>query len=121
MRTPSAATPRAVLALVGFVAVAPSVACRGALRDGEAEFAKGQYPQAKQTLAAIENESLGWNEAKRAEFALYRGLTFAALGDRSRAAAWLHEAKVVQDEHPGALGYDDVRRLAIATDAVAFP
>ena len=69
------------------------VACRGALAKGEAEFKRARYPSAKQVFASLEEEMRARDAATRAEYALYRGLTLAALGDRARAALWLHEAK----------------------------
>ena len=93
----------------------------GPLVEGEARSGNGQYPEAKQTLAALEGESRAWNEASRAEYALYRGLTLLALGDRGRGSAWLREAKAVEDAHPGTLPYDAVRRLGVAVEANEVP
>jgi hypothetical protein len=102
---------------VGFVAVG----CAGPLSDGEDAFRKGWYPEAKQTFAGLEGESRSWDDAERAEYALYRGLTLAALGDRGAAAWWLRRAKAVEDAHPGALVDDDARRLAVASNENALP
>jgi hypothetical protein len=98
-----------------------AVACAGPLSDGEVAFRKGWYPEAKQAFAGLEDESRSWDEAQRAEYALYRGLTLAALGDRGAAAAWLREAKALEDAHPGALLAEDARRLAVASDENALP
>ena len=108
--------------MVAVVALAlGAVGCAGPLGEGEAQFRKGRYPEAKQTLAKLEGESRDWADAERAEYALYRGLTFAALGDRGAAAVWLRKATLFEEAHPGALIEDDARRLAVARDANAFP
>jgi hypothetical protein len=92
-------------------------ACSGPLADAEAQFTKGQYPAAHQALLALEADSRDWSDPERAEYALYRGLTLNALGDRGRASLWLREAKAVEDEHPGSLPYRDARRLAVALES----
>jgi hypothetical protein len=92
------------------------VSCGGALAEGKSEFNKGRYPEAKQTLASLESDSRAWNDAKRAEYALYRGLTLAALGDRGPAEVWLREAKAIEDVHPGSLSHEDGHRLKVGLD-----
>ncbi len=93
------------------------IACGGALVEGESQFKKGRYPEAKQTFAALESESRSYNDAKRAEYALYRGLTLGALGDRAQAGVWLREAKAIEDAHPGSLSVTDGQRLKLALEA----
>jgi hypothetical protein len=93
------------------------VACGGPLSEGESQFGKGRYPEAKQTFLGLEGESRTWADAKRAEYALYRGLTHAALGDRAQAGVWLREAKAIEDAHPGALSHDDGQRLRVGLEA----
>ena len=91
-------------------------ACGGALTEGESQFKKGRYPEAKQTLASLERDSRSWNDARRAEYALYRGLTFEALGDRAQAGVWLREAKAIEDVRPGSLSREDGQRLKVGLD-----
>jgi hypothetical protein len=97
------------------------LACGGALSEGESEFGKGRYPEAKQTFALLEAESRTWGDSKRAEYALYRGLTHAALGDRAQAGIWLREAKAIQDAHPGALSHEDEQRLRVGLETNDVP
>lgn len=97
-----------VLALVG---------CAGPLSRSEAQFAEGRYPDAKQSLMLLEAESRSWNDAGRAEYALYRGLTHAALGGRDQAAVWLREAKAIEDAHPNSLSPEDAQRLRVGMDS----
>jgi hypothetical protein len=85
----------------------------------ESQFAEGRYPEAKQALLSLEAESRTWTDGKRAEYALYRGLTHAALGDREQAGVWLREAKAIEDTHAGSLSRDDSQRLQVAVDGLA--
>jgi hypothetical protein len=94
------------------------VACASALADGRAQFDKGRYPEARQTFVAAEAESRAWSDAKRAEYALYRGLTHAALGDKAAAGVWLGEAKAIVDTHPSALSAEDAERLKLGLDGI---
>jgi hypothetical protein len=103
------------LAAVVFLSLALA-GCGGALDDGRAQFAKGRYPEAKQTFASLDYDSLRWDDARRAEYALYRGLTEAALGDRAHASVWLREAKAIEDARPGSLSPQDAHRLKIGLE-----
>jgi hypothetical protein len=96
-------------------------ACGGALAEGESEFKKGRYPEAKQTFASLEGEAARYDDSKRAEYALYRGLTLGALGDRAQAAIWVREAKALDAAHPGSLSPEDARRMKTALDATDEP
>jgi hypothetical protein len=91
-------------------------ACGGALADGEASFKKGRYEEARKIFVAAEPEMHTWHDPKRAEYALYRGLTHAALGDRAAAGVWLREAKAIEDTHPGSLNSEDLARLKVALE-----
>jgi hypothetical protein len=86
-------------------------ACGGVLADAESQFDQGHYPQAKQALASLEAQSRLWSEAERAEYALYRGLTYGALGDRARATVWLGQSWAIERTRPGSLSPDQERRL----------
>lgn len=93
-----------------------AVACGGALSDGKAQFNKGRYPEAKATFLAAEQDSRTWDDARRAEYTLYRGLTHAALGDKTQAGVWLREAKAIEDAHPGTLSTQDAERLKLGLE-----
>ncbi len=93
------------------------VACGGALGEGRSQFEEGNYPKAKQTFAAAEAESRTWSDARRAEYALYRGLTFGALGDRAMAGVWLREARAIEDAHPGSLLPEEAQRLHLGMES----
>ena len=93
-------------------------ACGGVLAEGKADFKKGRYAEAKEAFVAAEPESRTWEDRRRAEYALYRGLTHGALGDRAAASVWLHEAKAIEDAHPATLSADDMTRLKLGLEAV---
>jgi hypothetical protein len=94
--------------------------CAGPLARGEAAFRTGEYPEAKEALGALEVEARRWPPGERAEYALYRGLTFGALGDVARAGPWLEEAATIARSHPGALSREDERRLDCAVEAAGL-
>jgi hypothetical protein len=110
---------RRALALV-LRAVLPAVlvmsGCAGRLARAESLFSDGLYPEAEQALLAIEPESRRYGDGPRAEYALYRGLTHAALGDRGRARVWLREARAIETAHPGCLSRSDARRLEVGVE-----
>jgi hypothetical protein len=97
------------------------VACGGgglSLGQGESQFGDGRYPAAKQTFALLEPRFAGWDEVTRAEYCVYRGLTYEALGDFARAGEWLRRAKAMEDERPGTLPADNAERLRVALASV---
>jgi hypothetical protein len=106
---------------VTLVALLSLSACGGALAEGESQFKKGQYPEAKQTFASIEAQSRSYDDGRRAEYALYRGLTLSALGDRAQAGLWLREAKAIEDTVPRSLEHEDALRLKEAMEANEAP
>jgi hypothetical protein len=112
---------RVIAVSVGFVGLICEVACGGVLGDSKAAFEAGHYAEAKQSLVSLEGPSRTWPEAQRIEYALYRGLTYGALGDCGRASAWLREAKRLDDAHPGVLPSDDRQRLAAAVVTYEVP
>lgn len=106
--------PRRAALLVALLSLP---ACGGVLAEGESQFKKGQYPEAKQTFASIEAQSRSYGDSRRAEYALYRGLTLSALGDRAQAGVWLREAKAIEDTVPRSLEREDALRLKEAMEA----
>jgi hypothetical protein len=92
-------------------------ACGGALAEGRSQFDKGSYAEAKQTFAAAEADSRSWGDARRAEYALYRGLTLGALGDHALGGVWLREAKAIEDAHPGSLTPEEAQRLHLGLES----
>lgn len=93
-------------------------ACGSGLQDAKGDFRKGRYAEAKAELLSLEAEERTWDEQRRCEYALYRGLVHNALGDRGPASIWLKEARALADAHPGVLGADDVTRLQLALEGM---
>ena len=91
-------------------------ACGSVLADAKSDFKRGRYGEAREALVRVEPESRTWDERRRAEYALYRGLTHGALGDRQAAGVWLKEAKVLEDAQPGTLSEDDRARLRLGLE-----
>lgn len=106
--------------IVTFVAVM-LLACGGGLASAKSDFKGGRVAEAKEKLVALEPESRTWTDARRAEYALYRGLVHHSLGDRESARTWLREAKAIEDAHPRVLSEDDRTRLELALDALGAP
>ena len=104
--------------LAFFLAVAlVLVGCMSPLARAERAFRSGDYPDAKDSLAVLEPRVREWSPERAAEFALYRGLTFAALGDRERAERWLRQAAAWEQVRPGTLSAEDAHRLQTVIEA----
>jgi hypothetical protein len=110
----------APLALAGLLALAgASAGCGGAFGSAKSDFRKGRVAEAKEELVKLEPEARAWPNARRAEYALYRGLVHHSLGDRAAARPWLAQAKALDDAHPNALSADDRVRLGLALESLA--
>lgn len=96
-----------------------SSACGGGLSSARSDFKKGRFAAAKAELVALEPEAKAWMGARRAEYALYRGLVHHALGDRAAASLWLGEAKAIEDANPRTLADEDRVRLDLALQSLA--
>lgn len=94
--------------------------CGGPLADAKSLFGRGRYSEAKQTFLSTEAAAHAWDASDQAEYALYRGLTHAALGDRAAATAWLTLAKSISSATPGSLSSGDARRLTIGLDELGM-
>jgi hypothetical protein len=105
--------------LAAVAVVLASTSCGGALSEGEAQFDAGQYPVAKEIFESVEAESARWSLSRRAQYALYRGLTLDALGDEEQATVWLRRAAAIEATHGGALSPVDVRRLDLVAAALS--
>jgi hypothetical protein len=104
--------------LVGVAGALFLLGCAGPLSEGKTAFKEGRYADAKEALVRIESSSGSWDADKRAEYALYRGLTHGALGDRAAAGEWLGRAKELETAHPGTFSEDDRVRLKLALESI---
>jgi hypothetical protein len=112
---------RSIILLLALFAAPSLTACGGrALSTGEAQFHDGHYPAAKQSFSSLEASTVTWDDATVAEYCVYRGLTYQALGDEARAELWLRRAKAMDDARPGLLGPGDASRLRLALASIAI-
>jgi hypothetical protein len=91
--------------------------CGGGLQGAKADFKAGRMPEAKARLLALEPETASWDECRRAEYALYRGLVAGSLGDAPEAKRWLAGAKATTDQRADCLSPDDASRLKLGVDS----
>jgi hypothetical protein len=88
--------------------------CASAFGTGVRDYDHGRYPEAIEQLRDAERDAAGWCGRDRARYALYRGLTHLALGDRLATLRWLGEAKRAVDSNPTLLSDEDTGRLVSA-------
>lgn len=89
-------------------------ACTSSFGRGVAHYERAEYPQALERFVAIEDEAAGWSSRDRAHYALYRGLTHFALGNRALASRWLEEAKAAHDADSRVFSDEDAGKLSSA-------
>jgi hypothetical protein len=100
-----------VIALLSALA---SGGCAGSFAAGVRDYDHGRYPEAIEELRVVECDATTWQPKARARYALYRGLTHLALGDRRGTLRWLSEAKRALEDHPTLLSNEDAGRLTSA-------
>jgi len=88
--------------------------CAGSFGAGVRDYDHGRYPEAIEELRVVECDATTWQPEARARYALYRGLTHLALGDRRATLRWLSEAKRALEDHPTLLSNEDAGRLTSA-------
>jgi hypothetical protein len=88
--------------------------CGARYGGGVGEYDHARYPQALDELRRVEGDVPGFSARDRARYALYRGLTHLALGDRAATLRWLSEAKRVLEACPLLLSEEDTGRFAAA-------
>jgi len=93
--------------------------CGGPLGHAQRAYTKGRYADAKRRFVRLERTSEDWPLHRRARYALYRGLTHLALGDRRAASPWLDEAARLQSRARFAFSPDDEARLRLALETVS--
>ena len=76
-----------------FVLVAVLGGCASSVQRGAEFYMQRRYIDAAQVFEQCERQLPGWEEGARAEYALYRGATFLALGDKDGARQWLQGAQ----------------------------
>lgn len=90
------------------------LSCTSSFGEGVAHYGRAEYPQAIERFVGIEDEVADWAPKDRAHYALYRGLTHFALGNRVLAKTWLGEAKAAYDADPSVFSDADAGKLSSA-------
>src|SRR5256885_16251882 len=88
--------------------------CASSFGAGVRDYDHGRYPEAIEELRVVECDAASWRPKARARYALYRGLTHLALGDRPATVRWLAEVKRALDQNPTLLSSEDAGRLTSA-------
>jgi hypothetical protein len=94
------------------------IGCMSQLSRARLDFRSARYSEARVALVQLEPELQGWDVETQASYALYRGLTHGALGDKLGARPWLRLAKQAYDRDHAVLDADDQTRLKLALEGV---
>jgi len=94
------------------------VGCATHFSRGTHAYDDGCYPEAMEELAAAEVAIASMSGEERARYALYRGLSHLALGDREQAERWLAEAKALWDSNRYLLNEQDRGKLLSAWESM---
>ncbi len=88
--------------------------CGTSAQRGAALYGDGRYIEAAEVFERTEARLPRCDGDERAEYGLYRGLTFLRLDDVNSARQWLSYAASVERREPGSLSDDERRALARA-------
>lgn len=94
------------------------------VQRGAEFYMQRRYIDAAQVFEHTERQLPEWEEAERAEYSLYRGATFLALGNRQSARHWLSGAQrgwAHLSDRDRALLTDSLRAITIDTDSGVSP
>ena len=98
--------------VAGLFAIALATACSPYVRRGEALYHEGRYVEAAEVFELTEQNLPDSSPGVRAEYALYRGLTYLRLDDLGSARLWLKFAGEVARRD--ASMFTAVQRAALA-------
>ena len=89
-------------------------------------YAGGRYIEAAEVFERTEPRLANTSTSDRARYGLYRGATLLALGDTSRAEAWLSFSLRITHQDPGVLSREENEMLTralslVATQRVNYP
>ena len=87
----------------GVLAFAMASAWSPYVRRGEVLYHEGRYVEAAEVFELTEQNLAESGPAVRAEYCLYRGLTFLRLDDLASARVWLGHATRLEQKNPGML------------------
>jgi hypothetical protein len=96
----------------GLFAFALASACSPYVRRGEVLYHEGHYVEAAEVFELTEQNLTDSTPTVRAEYCLYRGLTYLRLDDLASAQVWLNHAGRLEQKDPGMLS--NVQRALLA-------
>ncbi|MGE0323335.1 MAG: hypothetical protein AB7K71_05685 [Polyangiaceae bacterium] len=88
--------------------------CRSGWELGRDHYRDARYPDALHEFSAAEADYPELSRSEQAHYALYRGLSYLAVGDAVRADGWLSIAKRELDTRPDTFTPDERGRLVAA-------
>jgi hypothetical protein len=80
-----------------------ATACSPYVQRGAALYREGRYVEAAEVFELTEHRLASSPPSVRAEYALFRGLTFLRLDDLRDARPWLNYASAMERTRPGTL------------------
>jgi hypothetical protein len=83
--------------------MAAVAACSPYVERGETLYHEGRYIEAAEVFELTEQRLAAAPPVERAEYGLYRGLTFLRLSDLASARQWLGYTNGVEQSSPGSL------------------
>jgi hypothetical protein len=95
---------RSTLAACTLAAV---LGCTSSVNRGAELYAQSSYIEAAEVFERTQGRLYQMDDADRARYGLYRGLTFLALGDMQGAERWLVYAQAQRRSLPAALSEDE--------------
>jgi hypothetical protein len=84
-----------------------TTACEHSVQRSETLYREHRYIEAAEAFERTEDRLAGWSPEDRANYGLYRGLTFLHLDDLGNARRWLGYAYAVEHEAPGSLIHEE--------------
>lgn len=95
--------------------------CSSSFSRGLRAYHRGSYPIAVEHLVLAEETMRDAPRRTRVRYALYRGLTHLALGDKESSERWLAEAKALYDAEPSLLDPSDRGKLLSGWEVLGHP
>jgi tetratricopeptide (TPR) repeat protein len=96
---------------LGVALALAALACGSHVHRGASLYESGRYIEAAEYFERTQQRLTEAGPPEKAEYGLYRGLTFLSLGDRERAREWLAYAHAALREAPQALDREDQELL----------
>jgi hypothetical protein len=98
--------------ILATAAAATAIGCGAYVQHGETLYHEGHYIEAAEVFELTEDRLREASPGERAEYGVYRGLTFLRLDDVDNARRWLGYAYALERRDPGALGSYEQSLLA---------